>query len=327
GRKRYYITFIDDFSRYAWISFLRNKNDAYQAIRDFVTRIQTQHNLTIKTFFSDNGGEYIDARVQKYFTDNGIHHEKSPPYEHESNGTAERFNRTIVTKARAMLLDLPIFLWAEAIATSVYLYNRIPHRTIDFRSPFELLHGASPPSITHLHAFGTMVYIHIPVETRPSGSKLQPRAIEGIFVGYTNSSNTFRIYVPSKRVVQITRQVTFPATKLGEVTIGFSQPAFPSNIPSSNDKAVPASSPIHTRSSSPVTTNVSENFAGTPLPSSPVSTDMPGNFTETPQSTLSAPDEMPGNFVDTPRLSRKRLPSTPIQSGNEALPPDAPKKP
>ncbi|KAI0993000.1 hypothetical protein K3495_g15184, partial [Podosphaera aphanis] len=42
GRKRYYITFIDDFSRYAWISFLRNKNDAYQAIRDFVTRIQTQ---------------------------------------------------------------------------------------------------------------------------------------------------------------------------------------------------------------------------------------------------------------------------------------------
>ncbi|KAI0998763.1 hypothetical protein K3495_g9431 [Podosphaera aphanis] len=198
GKKGYYITFIDDYSRYPWISFIRVKSDAYQAIRDFVIRIQNQNNLTIKTFFSDNGGEYIDGRVQKFFTDNGIDHENSPPYEHESNGTAEIFNRTIVTKARAMLLDLPKFLWAEAIATSVSLYNRTPYRTIDFKSPFELLHGTIPPSITHLHAFGTKVYVHIPVETRPSGSKLQPRAIEGIFVGYTNSSNIFRIFIPSK---------------------------------------------------------------------------------------------------------------------------------
>lgn len=39
GSKSYYITFIDDYTRFAWISFLRYKSDAYQEIRDFVTLI------------------------------------------------------------------------------------------------------------------------------------------------------------------------------------------------------------------------------------------------------------------------------------------------
>ncbi|KAI0993892.1 hypothetical protein K3495_g14292 [Podosphaera aphanis] len=150
------------------------------------------------------GGEYIDGRVEQFLAEYGIDHEYSPSREHESNGVAERFNRTIVTKARTMLLDFPKFLWAEAIATSVYLYNRTPHQTINYQSPIELLDGVSSPMIDHLHAFGCKVYVHILDETRPSGSKLQPRGIEGIFVGYTGSSKLFRAYIPSKRTVQIT---------------------------------------------------------------------------------------------------------------------------
>ncbi|POS85882.1 hypothetical protein EPUL_002865, partial [Erysiphe pulchra] len=83
--------------------------------------------------------------VQRFFVKNGIDHENSPPYEHELNGVAERFNRKIVTKARAMLLDLPRFLWAEVTASAVYLYNRIPHRTIENKLPIELLYGIKSP--------------------------------------------------------------------------------------------------------------------------------------------------------------------------------------
>ena len=122
--------------------------------------------------FSDNGGEYVDNRVERFLADYGISHETSPSYEHESNSVAERFNRTIVTKARAMLLDLPKFLRAESIATSAYLYNRTPHRSINFNSPFELLHGA-PPTMSHLQIFGCKAYVHIPDEVRPNFSKLQ----------------------------------------------------------------------------------------------------------------------------------------------------------
>lgn len=157
GRKRYYITFIDDFTRYAWIYFLQNKSDTFEILRNFVKKIENQYGVILKKLFSDNGGEYIDGRVEQFLAQHGIDHEYSPSHEHESNGVAERFNRTIVTKARTMLIDFPKFLWAEAIATSVYLYNRTPHRTINYQSPIELLDGVPPPMIDHLHAFGCKV--------------------------------------------------------------------------------------------------------------------------------------------------------------------------
>ncbi|KAI0994197.1 hypothetical protein K3495_g13985, partial [Podosphaera aphanis] len=199
------------------------------------------YGVTIKKFFSDNGGEYIDKRVENLMDEFGIVLLKSPAYEHESNGIAERFNRTIVTKARAMLLNFPKFLWAESIATAVYLYNRTPHRTIDYRSPLELLDNTSPPAVSHLHSFGCKVFVHIPVESRPSGSKLQPRATEGYFVGYTDSCKIFRIYIPSKRSVQVTRQVLFPTTKTGEITIDLTPP--PKLDISTGQASFPASKP------------------------------------------------------------------------------------
>ncbi|KAI1004680.1 hypothetical protein K3495_g3534 [Podosphaera aphanis] len=185
----------------------------------FIKRIENQYGIILKKVFSDNGGEYIDKRVEQFLDEYSIDHDYSPSHEHESNGAAERLNRTIVTKARALIINFPKFLWAEAIATSVYLYNRTPHRMINYQSPIELIEGVTTSTIEHLHAFGCKVYVHIPDETRPSGSKLQPRAIEGIFVGYTGSSKLFRIYIPSKRIVQIIRQVYFSDVKPGEVLI------------------------------------------------------------------------------------------------------------
>jgi hypothetical protein len=87
-----------------------------------------------------------------------------------------------------MLMDHPKFLWAEAIACATYLYDHLPHRGIENKFPIQMLDSIDPPPFHHLHPFGCKAYIHIPDEARPSGSKLQPRAVEGIFVGYTPSS-------------------------------------------------------------------------------------------------------------------------------------------
>lgn len=92
GGKQYYITFIDEFSQYAWVYFFQNKSDTYQAICDYIISIKNQCEKTIKTFFSDNGGEYIDGQTKQFLAENGINHENSPLHEHESNGVAERFN-------------------------------------------------------------------------------------------------------------------------------------------------------------------------------------------------------------------------------------------
>lgn len=102
-------------------------------------------------------------------------------------------------------------------------------------------------------------------------------------MGYTKSSSTFRIYIPSKRFVLITRQVTFPIAKSGEVNVEFMRPSIQSYIPSSNTEAISASNPLHNLPLSPLSNKVSENLVETPRPSLPVSSNMPGNFVETPQ--------------------------------------------
>jgi len=84
----------------------------------------------IKRFRTDNGGEYVNAAMLTLLDKQGIVHDLTPAYSHESNGVAERYNRTIITAARSLLTGLPMALWAEAIATAVYLRNRIPNRSI-----------------------------------------------------------------------------------------------------------------------------------------------------------------------------------------------------
>ena len=158
-------------------------------------------------------------------------------YSQEAYGIAERFNRTITTMARAMLSDgnLPLLLWSEAINTAVYIKNRIPHKSVKEFSPYEALHG-NKLSIQDLQPSGRKCYVHIPVEQRSPGSKLLPRDLEVIFIGYIESTKIFRIYIPSQYKVMETRQVRFTRQDSGEVVLHLTQPTTPTftsiNLPS-----------------------------------------------------------------------------------------------
>ena len=81
----YYITFIDDFSRAAWILFLQEKSAAKEAIHNFVNLIKRQFDTKIKYFFTDNGTEYVNSDVRHFFLDKGIAHNTIPAYTHEYN--------------------------------------------------------------------------------------------------------------------------------------------------------------------------------------------------------------------------------------------------
>ena len=96
-------------------------------LTSFIYARYTQDNAIIKRCRTDNGGEWVNATMLTLLDKQGIVHDLSPAYSHESNGVAERYNRTIITAARALLTGLPLALWAEAIATGVYLRNRLPH--------------------------------------------------------------------------------------------------------------------------------------------------------------------------------------------------------
>ena len=94
-------------------------------------------------------------------------------------------------------IDLPSSLWEEAAGTIVCLRNRCPHFIMGDKTPKENFTGVKP-AIGHLRIFGCPMYIHVP---KKKISKLEPSSKKGIFVGYSETSKDYRIYVPGQRFI------------------------------------------------------------------------------------------------------------------------------
>src|SRR5258705_7500077 len=169
--------------------------------------VENQTSYVIQLFRSDGGGEYANNQLTAYFSQKGIVYEFTPPYTYEYNGVPERFNRTLQNMARPWLVDLNNRLglnkrldgshkrfWAEAYAAAVYTKNRLPHSSLQDMTLFEVFHRKKP-SISHLQPFGRKCFIHIPEERRLPGSKLMPRAEEGIFLGYTDTPSIYKVHI------------------------------------------------------------------------------------------------------------------------------------
>ena len=126
GGSRYFFTLIDDHSRKVFVFFLQQKSEVKSTFESFKKLIENQTDQKIKILRTDNGKEYVNHNLKSFLDLHGIRHQTTIQYTPEQNGLAERMNRTIVEKARSMLIDanLPTNFWAEAISTAVYLINR-----------------------------------------------------------------------------------------------------------------------------------------------------------------------------------------------------------
>ena len=83
GKNEYYMTFLDDYTRYCWIYFLKSKDQASIAISNFWQFTQTQFGKTIKRLHSDNGTEYVNQNVSLFLQKkwNHTHYlSSSPPW-------------------------------------------------------------------------------------------------------------------------------------------------------------------------------------------------------------------------------------------------------
>ena len=148
---------------------------------------------------SDNRGEYESNEFDDFCREAGFKKELTVPYNPQQNGVAERKNRTICEAAKAMItdLDLPLSLWDEAIGTAVYIQNRSPHAILGEKTPEEVF-TKKKPAVDHMRIFGTPVYVHVPKEKR---AKLEPSGKKGLFVGYSDCSKAYRIYIPGQRYI------------------------------------------------------------------------------------------------------------------------------
>ena len=114
GKAKYFITFIDDKSRWCEIRFLKNKSDASNAFKEFKAMVENQKERKIKCLQSDNGREYLNKESEEFLKRNGILRRLTIAHNHEQNGIAERKNRTLLDMARCLLIqsNLPSSFWA-----------------------------------------------------------------------------------------------------------------------------------------------------------------------------------------------------------------------
>ena len=105
----------------------------------------------------------------------------------------------ICEAAKAMMsdLDLPSSLWAETSNTIVYVHNRSSHIALGNKTRKEAFTGEKP-KVGHLRIFGCLVYIHMPKEKR---TKMEPSKKKGTFVGYSETTKAYRIYVLGQRYI------------------------------------------------------------------------------------------------------------------------------
>ena len=98
-----------------------------------------------------------------------------------------------------------MYLWVEVARTIVYIQNKISHSEIGNMTPKEKF-TRKKPEVSHLKIFGCPVFVHI---TKDKRSKLDPSGKKGVFVGYSESSKAYRVYVPGFCNIESSRDVTF----------------------------------------------------------------------------------------------------------------------
>nr|GFA26233.1 hypothetical protein [Tanacetum cinerariifolium] len=177
NEKRYVLVVVDDYLRYTW-------------------RVRT-----------DNGTEFKNKTLAKFFDEVVVTQQFSAARTPQQNGIVERRNRTLVEATRTMLTfaNLPLFLWAEAIATTCFTQNRsIIHKRFD-KTPYELMNKRKP-NIKFFHVFGCRCYL---LNDYEDVGKLKAKGDIRVFVRNSKESAAFRIYNKRTRKIHESVNVNF----------------------------------------------------------------------------------------------------------------------
>jgi histone deacetylase 1/2 len=182
GRYKYYVSFIDDFSKFTWIYLLKYKSEVFQKFHDFQNLVERLFDRKIVVVQSDWGGEY--EQLNSFFTKVGITHLISCPHTHQQNGAAERKHRHIVEVGLSLLAHahMPLKFQDEAFLTTTYLINHVPSKIINSDTSLERLFKTKP-DYTSLRTFGCACWPNL----RPYNThKLSFRSKDCAFLGYSN---------------------------------------------------------------------------------------------------------------------------------------------
>jgi hypothetical protein len=205
GRHHYYVSFIDDYSKFTWIYLLKRKSDVFAAFSNFQKLVERKFDRKILTIQSDWGGEYV--KLNSFFQTQGIAHHVSCPHAHQQNGAAERKHRHIVEVGLALLAhaSVPLKYWDQAFLTATYLINMLPSKVINNDTPVHRLLDTTP-NYSSLRVFGYACWPNL----RPYNKhKLAFRSKRCVFLGYSPMHKGVKCLDINTGRIFISRDVVF----------------------------------------------------------------------------------------------------------------------
>jgi hypothetical protein len=178
----YWVTIINDWSRYGWIYLLKRKSDVFEAFKVFKAFVELQFGALIECLHNNKGGKYIGYLWDAFFTQTGIQRKHTVEGILQQGGVAECCNHTLEEHVIAMLNSacLPICFWGKALYTYGRLLNMTPSSAIlPDKTPYKMVHKCKPDYST-LHLFGCCAWVHVCCKKQRS---LEPHAKPCVFLG------------------------------------------------------------------------------------------------------------------------------------------------
>ncbi|GJR87092.1 retrovirus-related pol polyprotein from transposon TNT 1-94 [Tanacetum coccineum] len=136
GGAKYFVSFIDDYSRRCWVYPIKKKSDVFEVFKVYKTRVELDSGKKIKCLRTDNG-EYTGDEFDTFCRQEGIKRQFTTAYTPQQNGVVERMNKTLLERARAMLATASLgkSFWAETVNTACYVINRSPSTAVELKTP------------------------------------------------------------------------------------------------------------------------------------------------------------------------------------------------
>jgi len=182
-------------SKAARVYTLKSKTEVYECFVEYINTVEIT-GKKIKKLRCDNGKVYINKDIFRLAREKGIVIDPCPPYVHQLNGTAERYNRSIMDRCLLSEARVSRRFWPEIIKTAAYLKNRTLANTIEKKTPYEIL-TERKPNINNLRIYGSRVFVRVPEEKRKS--KWDRKADLGILLGYENVG--YRVLINNKVII------------------------------------------------------------------------------------------------------------------------------
>jgi hypothetical protein len=205
NKNHYYVSFVDDYSKFIWVFPIQIKSDVLVVFQKFQKHVERMFSCKLISIQIDGGGEFCS--LIPYFSTNGILHRLACPYSHHQQGTVERRHHHIVETGLTLLAAsfVPHGYWNEAFVTATFLITRLPTKILDNISPFEKLFLRSP-DYNILRVFGCAYWPHL----RPYNKhKMEFRSKLCVFIGDSLQHRGYKcLHIPTG-CVYVARNVIF----------------------------------------------------------------------------------------------------------------------